>query len=55
MKGVRRFEIKGKLAPHYIGLYPIIDKYEPTSYQVELLARLSGVVELYWVKLKLGK
>jgi hypothetical protein len=26
MKGVRRFGIKGKLAPCYIGLYPIIDK-----------------------------
>jgi hypothetical protein len=27
MKGVRRFSIKGKLAPRYIGSYPIIDKY----------------------------
>jgi hypothetical protein len=27
MKGVRRFGIKGKLAPRYIGPYPIIDKY----------------------------
>jgi hypothetical protein len=43
MKGVHHFDIKGKLAPHYISLYPIIDKYEPTSYQVELPARLSGV------------
>jgi hypothetical protein len=34
MKGVCRFGIKGKLAPHYIGLYPIINKYGP--YQVEL-------------------
>jgi hypothetical protein len=41
MKGVRRFGIKGKLAPHYIGLYPIIDKYGSISYQVELPARLS--------------
>jgi hypothetical protein len=32
MKGVRHFGIKGNLAPHYIGLYPIIDKYGPTSY-----------------------
>jgi hypothetical protein len=45
MKGVCRFGIKGKLAPHYIGLYPIIDKYEPMSYQVELPARLSVVIE----------
>jgi hypothetical protein len=43
MKGVRRFGIKGKLAPRYIGLYPILDKYGPTSYQVELPAKLSGV------------
>jgi hypothetical protein len=42
MKGVRRFGIKGKLAPRYIGLYPIIDKYGPTSYQVELSAKLTG-------------
>jgi hypothetical protein len=41
MKGVRRFGIKGKLALHYIGMYPIIDKYGSTSYQVELAARLS--------------
>jgi hypothetical protein len=27
MKSVRHFGIKGKLAPRYIGLYPIIDKY----------------------------
>jgi hypothetical protein len=32
MKGVRRFGIKEKLAPHYIGPYPIINKYGPTSY-----------------------
>jgi co-chaperonin GroES (HSP10) len=42
MKGVRRFSIKGKLAPRYIGPYPILDKYGPTSYQVELPAKLSG-------------
>jgi hypothetical protein len=42
MKGVRCFGIKGKLAPRYIDLYPIIDKYGPTSYQVELPAKLTG-------------
>jgi hypothetical protein len=43
MKGVHRFGIKGKLAPRYIGPYPIIDKYGPTPYQVELPSKLSGV------------
>jgi hypothetical protein len=49
MKGVRHFGIKEKLAPRYIGPYPIIDKYEPTSYQVELPAKLSGVHNVFHV------
>jgi hypothetical protein len=49
MKGVRRFGIKGKLAPHYIDLYPIIDKYGPMSYQMELPVKLSGVHNVFHV------
>jgi hypothetical protein len=47
VKGVRHFGIKGKLAPRYIGPYPIINKYGPTSYQVELPLRLSGVHNVF--------
>jgi hypothetical protein len=47
MKGVRRFGIQGKLAPCYIILYPIIDKYGSTSYQEELPTRLSGVHNVF--------
>jgi hypothetical protein len=49
MKSVCRFGIKGKLAPRYIGMYPIIDKYVPTSYQVELSSKLSGVHNVFHV------
>jgi hypothetical protein len=49
MKGVRYFGIKEKLAPCYIGLYPILDKYGPMSYQVELPAKLSGVHNVFHV------
>jgi hypothetical protein len=49
MKGVRRFGIKGKLAPRYIGLYRIIDKYGSLSYQVELPLKLSGVHNVFHV------
>jgi hypothetical protein len=49
MKCVRCFGIKGKLAPRYIGSYPIIDKYGPTSYQVELPSKLSGVHNVFHV------
>jgi hypothetical protein len=49
MKGVFRFGIKGKLVPHYIGMYPITDKYGPTSYQVELPSKLLGVHNVFHV------
>jgi hypothetical protein len=49
MKGVCRFGIKGKLAPRYISPYPIIDKYGPTSYQVELPPKPSGVHNVFYV------
>jgi hypothetical protein len=49
MKDVCRFSIKGKLAPRYIGPYPILNKYGPTYYQVELLAKLLGVHNVYHV------
>jgi hypothetical protein len=49
MKGVCRFGIKGKLAPCYIGLYPIIDKYGLLSYHVELPSKPSGVHNVFHV------
>jgi hypothetical protein len=49
MKCVRRFDIKGKLAPHYIGPYAIIDKCGPLSYQVELPSNLSEVHNVFHV------
>jgi hypothetical protein len=49
MKGVRHFGIKGKLAPRYIGPYPIINRYGSTSYQVVLPARLSRVHNVFHV------
>jgi hypothetical protein len=49
MKGVRRFGIIGKLAPHCIGLYPILEKYGPLAYRVELPSRLSSVHNVFHV------
>ena len=36
LRGVRRFGIKGKLAPRYVGPFPIIAKRGELSYQLEL-------------------
>jgi hypothetical protein len=49
MKGVHRFSIKGKLAPRYIGMYPILEKYEPLVYRVELPQRFSSVHNVFHV------
>jgi hypothetical protein len=49
MKGVRRFGIKGKLAPRYISLYPITEKYGPLSYQLESPSKLSWVHNVFHV------
>jgi hypothetical protein len=49
MKGVCHFGIKGNLAPCYIAPYPIVDKYGPMYYQVELLARLLGVHNVFHI------
>jgi len=41
-KGVQRFGVKGKLAPHYIGPYEIIEKCRPVAYHIKLPIKLSA-------------
>jgi hypothetical protein len=43
MKGVKRFRVKGKLAPQYIGPFPILKKCGTVAYKLELLSSLAGV------------
>ncbi|WVZ94686.1 hypothetical protein U9M48_040551 [Paspalum notatum var. saurae] len=47
--GLRRFKVKGKLAPRYIGPFKIIDRKGKVAYQLELLDRLSGVHDVFHV------
>jgi hypothetical protein len=36
MKGVKRFGVKGKLAPHYIGPFPILKRCGTVAYKPDL-------------------
>jgi hypothetical protein len=36
MRGVKRFQIKGKLAPRFVGPYPVISRVGPAAHRLEL-------------------
>ena len=49
MKGVQRFGVKGKLAPRYVGHFPILERCGPVAYRLELPAQLSAVHNIFHV------
>jgi hypothetical protein len=48
-KGVQRFRVKGKLAPHYIGPYEVTEKFGTVAYRIRLPNRLSAVHDVFHV------
>jgi hypothetical protein len=49
IRGVRRFGVKGKLAPRYVGLYQILAKSGEVAYQLSLPEGLSAVHDVLHV------
>jgi hypothetical protein len=49
MKGVTHFGVKGKLAPRYIGPFPILERCGPVAYRLQLPKTLSGVHNVFHV------
>jgi hypothetical protein len=47
MRGVKRFGIKGKLAPCYIGLFPILEKLGVVTYKLELPPSMASVQDVF--------
>ncbi|WVZ89095.1 hypothetical protein U9M48_035549 [Paspalum notatum var. saurae] len=49
MRGIRRFNMKGKLAPRYIGPFKILEKKGEVAYRLKLPLSLSGVHDMFHV------
>jgi hypothetical protein len=49
MKGVKRFGMKGKLSPRYIGPFLILEKCGKVAYKLELPPSLAGVHDIFHV------
>jgi hypothetical protein len=49
MKSVKRFGVKEKLSPRYIGPFPILEKCGNVTYKLELPSSLVGVHDIFHV------
>jgi hypothetical protein len=49
MRGVKRFQVKGKLAPRFVGPYPIIGRVGPATYRLELPESMSYIHNVFHV------
>jgi hypothetical protein len=49
MRGLRRFKVRGKLAPRFIGPFKILEKRSEISYQFELPPQLSDVHDVFHI------
>jgi hypothetical protein len=47
MKGVKRFGMKGKLAPHYIRPFPNLEECETVAYKLDLPPSLAGLCDIF--------
>jgi len=49
MRSVKRFNMKGKLAPRYVGPFKVLKRCGEVAYQLELPENLSGVHDVFHV------
>ena len=49
IRGLRRFKVKGKFSPRYIGPFKILERKGEVAYQLELPTRLSNVHNVFHI------
>jgi hypothetical protein len=49
MKDMKRFRVRGKLSPRYIGPFPILEKCETVAYKMELPPSMAGIHDIFHV------
>jgi hypothetical protein len=49
MRGLRRFKVRGNLAPRFTGPFKILEKRSEVAYQLELSRQLSDVHDVFHV------
>jgi hypothetical protein len=49
MKGVKRFGVKDKLIPYFIGPFPILERCGHVAYKLDLLLLLVGVHNVFHI------
>jgi hypothetical protein len=49
VRGLKRFKVKGKLAPRYIGPFKVLKRRGEVAYQLDLPAQLSDVHNVFHV------
>jgi hypothetical protein len=49
IRGLRRFQVKGKLSPRFIGPFQILQRVGEVVYRLDLLEQLSDVHDVFHI------